>query len=366
MDLPATPDEIDAEWLDAALHAREGNGIPDDARVIAARSEDGRSAVGLMGEITRFHLTWQAPTAAVPSLPRSVIVKTPSALEENRALALAMGFYEIEHRFYDELAHDIGMRTPHCWYTAGDVGAGRYVLVLEDIAHLDRVDQMDGLDATRTAAVIEVLAATQARWWNDPSLAERGWIVPGVGDAIRVYGDIMAASFPAFADAVKDVVDPEDLQRTERFIEQYGSFIDDNSDPPTTLTHRDFRVDNMHFDGLDPVVFDWGGLAYGLGAYDLAYFLGGSVDSAIREIHLDRWLRKYHEHLLRNGVTDYPWTQFRDDLNVGALYCLIVPVMTGGDALDARDEQGEALIRENLRRTYELLGVIDAWSALPN
>src|SRR5690349_17488816 len=118
-DIPETAASIDAVWMDQALH---DGGLATDARVVDVGAEPVSEAVGLMGEITRFRLTWDRDDEG---LPASVIAKLPSALPENRELALAMGYYEFEHRFYTEVAASCALRTPHTWYSAGDAASGR-------------------------------------------------------------------------------------------------------------------------------------------------------------------------------------------------------------------------------------------------
>src|SRR5262245_47153152 len=116
--LPDGAAEVDAGWLTEALRA--GGSVADGAAVTGFRAEPVAEAVGLMGEITRFHLEWDRGDA---DLPASVIAKLPSALEENRVLALTMGYYECEHRFYTELAASAGLATPRCWYSGADAEA---------------------------------------------------------------------------------------------------------------------------------------------------------------------------------------------------------------------------------------------------
>lgn len=163
MTIPETADGIDAAWLDGALRA---GGLDTGNHIVAARPEAVAEAVGLMGEITRFRLDWDAPADGQPA---SVIAKLPSALAENRELALTMGYYECEHRFYAEVAAGCAMRTPRTWYSAADAAAGRYALIIEDVGGYERVDQMDGADPDHAAAVIDALAALHAQWWASPA-----------------------------------------------------------------------------------------------------------------------------------------------------------------------------------------------------
>ena len=346
--IPETAAGVDPAWLDEALRA---GGLTAGGRVVGTRPEKVDDAVGLMGEITRFHLDWDEPG---PGQPATVIAKLPSALPDNRALALSMGYYEFEHRFYSEIVGDSAMRTPHTWFSGADPATGRYALLLEDLGAYERVDQMDGADAEQAVAVVDALAALHAQWWASPRLADHPWIPDGIGDEVRVYGDLCRGTWEAFAEATADVIDDEDRALVERFLERYDVMIDRSVDTPHTLLHRDFRVDNMHFDDGEPVVFDWGGLAHGGGLYDLAYFVSGSMTVDDRRAHGDELLARYRAGLAAGGI-DVDDTTFREWHEVGTLFCLVVPIMAGGSVLDTRDEQGEQLILESLRRLFTYL-----------
>jgi aminoglycoside/choline kinase family phosphotransferase len=346
--IPATAAAIDAAWLDEALHA---GGLSTSARVVGVQPEPVTDAVGLMGEITRLRLTWDQ---AADGLPASVIAKLPSALPENRELALAMGYYEFEHRFYTEVAAGCSMRTPRRWSSVGDAEAGAYALLIEDLGHLERVDQMDGADLDHAAAVVDALADLHAQWWASPRLGDHPWLPDGLGDEVRVYGDLCRGSWEAFAAATADVIDDDDRALAQRFLERYDVMIDRSAGDPHTLVHRDFRVDNMHFDAGQPVVFDWGSVGHGGGLYDYAYFVAGSTTIETRQAHGDELLARYRARLAAAGIEADDAT-FRRWHDVGALFCLVVPILAGGSVLDTRDDKGDRLVAEGLRRLFRYL-----------
>jgi aminoglycoside/choline kinase family phosphotransferase len=346
--IPETAAAIDAAWMEAALRA---GGLDTTAHVVAVHPEVVNEAVGLMGEITRFRLEWDEPGDGRPD---RVIAKLPSALPENRELALAMGYYEFEHRFYTEVADGCSMRTPRVWYSTGDAGSGRYALLIEDLGELERVDQMDGADLDHAAAVVDALADLHAQWWASPQLGDHPWLPDGLGDEVRVYGDLCRGSWTAFAEATSQVITEDDRALAERFLERYDTMIDRSLDAPHTLVHRDFRIDNMHFDDGRPVVFDWGSVGHGGGLYDYAYFVAGSTTIETRRAHGDDLLARYRSRLAAAGI-EADDTTFGEWHDVGALFCLVVPILAGGSVLDTRDEKGEALIAEGLRRLFSYL-----------
>jgi aminoglycoside/choline kinase family phosphotransferase len=366
--LPATAADIDRDWIAAALVAgglRAGAGI--DAVEVGPLDS---AAVGLIGDVLQCRIRWAQGAADDTAgdtldLPRSVVIKLPSSNEGNRALALAMGYYDVEHHFYLELAPASGIRTPRCWYSAGDADAGLYSLLIEDLGHLEFVDQAEGLDADRAELALRRAAALHGRNWLANELVGLPWLPDGYGDAIRVYGALISDSWPSWREAVDGVLSPADLELARRFVDGYDAIVDASAADPWTLAHRDYRVDNMAFDGDDVIVMDWGSAARGYALYDVAYFLGGSLDTEVRRSAHDRLLRAYRDALADAGGEPFDDDRFAQALRVAALYCLIVPIMAGGNALDAKDERGAELVSIMLKRTFELLHDLDAAAELP-
>ena len=103
--------------------------------------------------------------------PASVVVKFAAADETSRATGLALRSYEIEVRFYKELAQTVGIRTPRCYYASVDPATGWFTLVLEDMAPAEQGDQMAGCSidqrVARAGGVGEVARAALGRRRTD-------------------------------------------------------------------------------------------------------------------------------------------------------------------------------------------------------
>jgi hypothetical protein len=354
-DLPFSVDQVDPEWLTAALRAGDGT---ITGTVTAIEREPITAAVGLMGEVTRLRLTWDG---ADDDVPTSVVAKLPSALEDNRALGQMLGLYEVEHRFYDDLARDVGVRTPHIWFTGAE--AGNYAILLEDLGDCERYDQLDGAPIPVAEAMIDALAAMHARFWGLERLADQDWVPESSGEALRPYADLVAGSWPDFDAAIAHLAEPEDRDLVHRFADGFTDLADASFHHPQTLVHRDYRVDNALFRDGDPIIFDWAGAARGGALYDLHYFISGSLTQEDRAAHGERLVDRYLASLVDRGV-DLAGAPMDDMHKVNALFCLIIPVMAGGDALNTRDEKGERLIEVGLRRLFDHLHDLDAGSIL--
>ena len=105
---------------------------------------------------------------------------------------------------------------------------------------------------------------------------------------------------------------------------------------PQTLTHGDFRLENMFFGGAgtdDFTVIDWqtSGLI-GNGVYDVAYFMVSSVPTEVRRRIEREALQEYHGILCSMGARDLAfedcWHRYRRNI----LGMLVPGVCAGGGA----------------------------------
>jgi thiamine kinase-like enzyme len=352
--LPTTAGDVTASWLTESLRA---GGLDSDASVSSYTSTPIGDAMGLMGEITRFDLSWDLPGQE----PSSVILKVPSVIEGNRALGMALGAYEGEHRVYSEIVADLGIRTPRCWFSAGDATTGEYALLIEDLTGHDRIDQMDGVGLPEAETCVDALADLHTRWWDSDDLAALTWLPDGFGETLLTYRDLVAASLPAYEQAHAGLLSPDDVAVCHRFVNEYEKLIDLSLDTPLTLLHRDYRIDNILFEAGSPVVLDWGNVGRGGGLFDLAYFLSGSLTIENRRSWGDDLLARYADRLAQRGIRIDGFEQRHRE---SALFCLVVPILIGGDAMDTRDEKGERLAAEMTRRLFAYLNDYEATAAL--
>ena len=89
--IPTNISQVDEAWLSNAL----------GKTVVAVQFTQIGQGVGIMGDIYRARLSY----AKGEKGPTSLVVKLPSSFEENRTQGVALGMFEAEVRFYNELAH---------------------------------------------------------------------------------------------------------------------------------------------------------------------------------------------------------------------------------------------------------------------
>jgi len=75
------------------------------------------------------------------------------------------------------------------------------------------------------------------------------------------------------------------------------------------------------------VVVDWQLAMWGLGAYDVARLVGGSIPPAERGGHHEEIVECWHQELLAGGVTDYSREEAWHDYRLSAIMATLNPVL---------------------------------------
>ncbi len=392
-EIPQSIDELTPTWLTAALrasgHLGAGQVVSRDPQVLG-------EGEGFVGQIVRLTLGYSPDARSVDGktpVPGSLIAKLPIRLAQNRQLGEALGAYEREIRFYDELAGEVPIAKPACFHAAMDPNpfAGRekeilefldrlprflvrlllplgmwaaarsrrrYLLLLEDLAPSGRVgDQVAGCSPDEAEAVVRSIAAVHAAWWQRPALEAMGWVAP-VWSLSR-YAEAMyrkgrVAFFETFGEG-----------RSTRFRE-FADWLGSSGGPlmrklaasPWTLVHGDYRLDNLFLSGQGRdarvMAFDWQNVCRGPGALDVAYFISGNLAPELAAEHDMRLLRVYHDTLVEAGVSDYGFDDCLRDYELSLLF-VGYRMIAGMHLLDLTNARGRALVDGWLDRIDPLL-----------
>jgi hypothetical protein len=314
------PEALTPDWLTAALAA---SGVTDGAAVTDVDLTP--VGTGQMCDSVRLRLTFDRPTPA----PTTIIAKLPAADPTSRATALALRSYETEVRFYQQLAPQLPMRTPHVFHADIDVATASFVLLLEDMAPAQQGDQLAGCSPEQAVIAVDELVKLHAPRWDDPTLADLEWLHrdPESGNAF------LLGMLPVFWDGFReryadrlgdDVHEAGDalFANLERFVLREGA--------PLTVVHGDYRLDNLLFGdpgGKAPIaVVDWQTSAHGNGLGDVAYFIGAGLLAEDRREHEQDLVRRYHDGIVAAGVKGYDWDRCWLDHRRGTWSGLIMAI----------------------------------------
>lgn len=330
--IPKDASEISAGWLGEVL----GIGIE---QITLTQIGQG---VGIMGDIYR------AQFGGPDGQPASVVVKLPSSFEENRSQGVALGMFEAEVRFYNELAGDISVGLPQVHHAEIDSGTADFVIVMEDLSHLSMVEQSAGMSVEQATAAVEVLAHIHAAWWGRAQDETLAWVPTMTGPRIEFVDQLLVQILPVFLEGFAQYLPPGGQAVYERFA---GNYLNINTvlaeRSPWTLVHQDYRVENLLFGppgSGQVVVLDWQGIGCGPGAYDLAYILSGSMTPELRREHERVLVDAYHQRLGSLGISGYSADQLWDDYGHAQLMGGPATAMVTGGGMDLSNERGVQLI----------------------
>ncbi len=324
---PRRINEITAAWVTDLLRAA---GTIKQGAVRHADVKPLGEGFGLLSGQARVRLTYDREEAGAPA---SLVIKLPSTAPDSATFAESTHIYEREIRFYREVAPITPIRVPRVYATFLEPSDGTFILVMEDLGRLKLGDQVAGLSYDQVLSAARTIAPLHAKWWNGDKRRELPW-VPSVEKQERYLNlseERLREAWPAFLADLGDSVPPGGRALGERIIEKLDRVFETFNAGPRTLTHFDYRADNLFFD--DPakkesvVVLDWQLAMWGLGAYDIARLAGGSLPPAQRSNHHREIVNTWHAGLIAGGVKDYTQDQAWHDYRISAIVATLNPII---------------------------------------
>jgi hypothetical protein len=321
---PTRIDDLTIDWL-AEVFGAPGQLRSFDAKMIGA-------GVGLVGSIARIEMQWDCDHA-----PATAVVKFPALGDESRFVAMVLRMYEREVRSYEQLTDRSPIGSACRYYSTFDPSTHDFTLVIEELRG-DNPDQVEGCTEPRALLAVERLAEHHAAFWEDGGLDELAWL-PSLDDPQIVPAVQIAfqGGWSSLAPQVDDLATPEIVALCERFPGLIPGLMRHLSQPPFTLAHGDYRLDNMFFHEREFALCDWQLVCRARGPYDLAYFTTQSLNVEHRRAWEPDLLARYYSVLTTNGVTNYSVADLADDYRVATLFCLVYPVIAGGSLTVADD-----------------------------
>jgi hypothetical protein len=296
--------------------------------------------------------------------PATMIAKMPTLDPGGRQVCGLFRFYEREIQFYDQLAVSMPIRTPTAYYTAMDIAADDYLLLLEDIDDLRVGDEVAGCRIAEAEVAIRAIATVQAGWWDEPKLEALEWM-PAINAPVHQSAQgAYQQALPAFLQMFGDRLSSRMRETSERMATRIITMQHHFAQAPRTITHSDFRLDNMFFgDDSQMALIDWQITWRGRGIFDVAYFLSTALPREQRRAEEMRLLRVWYD-IVTAGRTGYSWEDAVTDYRRAILFCNLYTVI-GIGTLDPSNERGMALMRAWVERRCGAIEDLDAAEMMP-
>jgi aminoglycoside/choline kinase family phosphotransferase len=316
-----TPDALTASWITDALQAA---GVIDDASVTEVDMTP--VGTGQMCDSVRLELRYSHDVDA----PATMIAKLPAGDPTSRATALAMRSYEIEVRFYQQIAPTLPLCTPHLYYGDIDVETASFVLLMEDLAPAEQGDQLVGCTPEQATAALDELVNLHAPRWDDPTLADVSWLHGDPEQRQMFMLGLLPMLWQGFRDRYAERLGPDVHEAGDALFANLDGYLRKDTQP-WTIAHGDYRLDNLLFTTVDGAtssvaVVDWQTCTHGPALNDVAYFIGAGLLADDRRRHEHDLVRRYHDALLGRGVGDYDWDRCWRDHRQGTWAGLIMAI----------------------------------------
>jgi Phosphotransferase enzyme family len=343
--------DVTPEWLTDVL-SRAGE-LEDGVSVRTFEATP--IGTGQMADTTRFTLTLDEPGAG----PASVVGKFASADDQSRGTGLALRAYEIEVRFYREVAARIAARVPATYLAEVEPDTGWFTLLMEDMAGAEQGDQIAACGPEVAAAVLEEMAGLHAPCWEAPELARLEWLNRATPESDGFMVALVSSLLPGFLERYADELAAEHQEVCRVFAEHLPTYLRLRGGP-RTASHGDFRLDNLLFqpDNPRPVVVDWQTTAWAGASADVAYFIGGCLSTDDRRAHEQDLLAHYHDALCRRGVRDYPLEQLRADARRDTFAGILMAIVAS--MVVQRTERGDLMFLTSSTRHAQHALDVDA------
>ena len=336
MNMPTSLEALTSNWLTAVLRER---GVIHRARITSIDSQTLGEVTGASGELARLHLTYDVAEAGAPS---SLMIKLSAPNPAMRADLHALNLYQREVWFYEEIASQVTLRTPHCYYSHINAETGEHILLLEDLAPIHSGGERFGIcTPVEVELAVRQIAEFHAAWWQSPQLAnmEHLWrFTPAMSQQIQ---SLYQQRWDPFLEKVGHTLPEPLLEVGRQFGERMPEFWQIMEEPPQTMLHGDLNLGNLIFQAdqtgaLSMAVIDWQVTALGRGPSDVALLLCMNMKPEDRKAQESALLKLYHSTLVENGVAGYSFAQCWDDYRLLTLNRLLrmVFLIGGGNVTE--------------------------------
>jgi hypothetical protein len=301
--LPETLQGLSPEWLTLVLRQ---SGVLQSSCVQSVDILAEALGNGMAAQISRLGLQYDRDETGQP---RTLVVKRPAVDMHLRGFFESIGCYQREAFFYNNIAGKLRTPSPRCYFASYTREPQNMILLLEDLDGYDFGDWAMGVTLERARIILREMALLHAAWWMSPTLDEIEILLHVNRFDHSHLDQDFAAQWPAAlevlglgeSDAYRAI-----CKRLEGKIEP--AFLLMNN-PPLTLSHLDFHMDNMvfgrHPDQAPFMLLDWALLGEVNPTFDLAYFICQNLDTPLRQAHEQELIGEYLGTLAENGVQDF-------------------------------------------------------------
>lgn len=350
--------DITPQWVEGVL--RGSGNLEDGISVTSVTTERIGEGVGILSILQRIVPSY---SGASQKGPKSIVVKYPTDDPTQRFTADALVLYIRELIFYKDCAPDAPFKTAKCFAQAIASDNTDFTIVMEDIGHMQSLNQLEGVSLDDSKILLEKLADFHAMWWGSPKLAQYETTFQPLANPTynAVLPMLWTGGWPHVEQHAGHLL-PESVREIGGIWAEKVPWMLDNLMTPTTMCHGDYRADNIMFDGKEPVVIDFQLIGTGSGMYDVGYFISQSIATDVRRGHDRELVDTYLNRLESHGIEidrDEAWRQYL----ICICFCVTYGVTTFGGFTE-QNERGQKLLTDMLLRALNCVADNNALQVL--
>ena len=256
---------------------------------------------------------------AICNIPNEVILKVASK--------------EKEYFFYRQIAEWMReIPVPKCYFAQQNEDKSQAIFLLEDLSDTHFQTEWPVPPSLELCeAAIDCLATFHAFWWNDPRLETEFREKVTRGNYWTGRLNEAMEKLPSFLDFIGDRVSAYRKGIYEKVLASSNHhWMPGSTRGAKTFLHGDIHFWNYLFP-KDPSnneirVFDWNSWDIGKGTNDLAYMIGLHWYPDLRQTREQALLRRYHDNLFEQGVSNYSWDDCWLDYRESCIMNLFIPI----------------------------------------
>lgn len=319
--IPAQASDFSVGWMNEILASHLGTNRVTDC---SARASD---IPGQTAEVVLIDVAYETAT----DLPSKMVAKITSADPDILRLLIAnYDQYRRETSFYREFP-DVGISVPQCLHQEHNPDTQEFVILMGDLA--PSYSPSWAIKPDEVEHALMALPAFHGKWWNDPVLREKDWLVqydnrPFFTVAFQAAAGAAEKINSHYSDADLSI---ELMARSGEKLDELLNFV---ASRPFTFVHGDYHSKQMFFpsdEGGDFAVIDWQFPFVAQGAWDFARLAGMCLETSERRQRESDLLARYHSGLEASGVKNYSLTDLESDYRIGLLVSQMIMSIAHGD-----------------------------------
>lgn len=213
--------------------------------------------------------------------------------------------YQVEARFYRDIAGLLGDAVPRCWFVAEDPAGNQGLVIVDDLreAGVTFGGPSVHFDVDQVAHGLATLASVHGRTWQRRGVGSLDWLTVGPMLFRSVVESFLApAHWAAYQELPQTGAFDEvlrDRDRVDRAV--HLLWAADDADE-LSISHGDPHVGNTYVPAdRVPRFLDWQTTCLAPWSDDVAYFLVGTLEVEDRRKHEEDLLRHYLDALSSAG-----------------------------------------------------------------